>query len=393
MIKNKRLFLGLVFISLISTSGFLYNKKVQATHLESQFQTALKSYNYENVKKIQEKITSDIVVSKLMNFNEKSNSLAKEQYEIIKTSYLDDTLTYSEFNSKLDYLQSYLQFSPSENEKAELEKTESFREAYRMAYKLALEKSYKDAYSDLKEISLEIDPTYRKKLDNLSSTIYKYAVQEIDSTIENNIKKSAYSNAIDLLENYKDLLSKDYYNDKLPKLQELLAKQEEDFNSKKKDAEAQSKADPKLAAILKDYVPNAEKESPISTLYSNTNFLVWVDISSQTTNVFVGSKGKWKSVRSFISSTGLPGDETPEGTYTIKDKGTWFFSDKYQEGGQYWVRFIGNYLFHSLPMDQNKNVVDPTLGVAASHGCVRLSIENSKWIYDNVPTGTTVYIK
>jgi lipoprotein-anchoring transpeptidase ErfK/SrfK len=262
-----------------------------------------------------------------------------------------------------------------------------------MAYKLAIEKSYRDAYSDLKEISLEIDPTYKKKLDNLSSTIYKYVIEEIDSALESYIKKSAYSDAIDLLDNYKNLLSDEYYNDKLPKLQELLAKQEKELDSKKKDAEAQAKADPKLAAILKDYVPNTEKEAAVSTLYSSTKFLVWVDISTQTTNVFVGSKGKWKSVRSFISSTGSPGDETPAGTYTIKDKGTWFFSEKYQQGGQYWVRFIGNYLFHSLPMDQNKQVVDPTLGVAASHGCVRLSIENSKWIYDNVPTGTTVYIK
>ena len=26
-----------------------------------------------------------------------------------------------------------------------------------------------------------------------------------------------------------------------------------------------------------------------------------------------------------------------------------------------------------------------------SHGCVRLDIDNAKWIYDNVPGGTTIY--
>lgn len=37
-------------------------------------------------------------------------------------------------------------------------------------------------------------------------------------------------------------------------------------------------------------------------------------------------------------------------------------------------------------------VKDGRLGMRLSHGCVRLAIENAKWIYDNIPSGTTVII-
>lgn len=34
--------------------------------------------------------------------------------------------------------------------------------------------------------------------------------------------------------------------------------------------------------------------------------------------------------------------------------------------------------------------MDDRLGMNLSHGCVRLATSNAKWIYDNIPTGTTV---
>ena len=32
------------------------------------------------------------------------------------------------------------------------------------------------------------------------------------------------------------------------------------------------------------------------------------------------------------------------------------------------------------------------LGSPASHGCIRLSIADSKWLYDQLPTGTPIHI-
>ena len=36
--------------------------------------------------------------------------------------------------------------------------------------------------------------------------------------------------------------------------------------------------------------------------------------------------------------------------------------------------------------------MDGRVGIALSHGCVRLKIENAKWIYDNIPSRTTVVV-
>ena len=43
------------------------------------------------------------------------------------------------------------------------------------------------------------------------------------------------------------------------------------------------------------------------------------------------------------------------------------------------------YLFHGTPL---KN----SIGLAATHGCIRLRDEDIEWMYENVPVGTKVYI-
>ena len=38
------------------------------------------------------------------------------------------------------------------------------------------------------------------------------------------------------------------------------------------------------------------------------------------------------------------------------------------------------------------SVQDGRLGINASHGCVRLALDNAKWIYDTIPSGTRVVV-
>lgn len=102
-------------------------------------------------------------------------------------------------------------------------------------------------------------------------------------------------------------------------------------------------------------------------------------------------------IKEWLVSTG-ENNSTPLGKFTIQNRGKWFFSEKYQEGAKWWVSFKDNgvYLFHSVPMDRQKNIIEEEadkLGVPASHGCIRLKVEQAKWIYDNIPEGTPVYIK
>lgn len=96
--------------------------------------------------------------------------------------------------------------------------------------------------------------------------------------------------------------------------------------------------------------------------------------------------------RAFVCSVG---PATPTGTFRTTDKYVWraLFGNVY---GQYATRITGSILFHSVPyytmydkgsleyLEYNK------LGTSASMGCVRLTVENAKWIYDNCPAGTTI---
>ena len=64
--------------------------------------------------------------------------------------------------------------------------------------------------------------------------------------------------------------------------------------------------------------------------------------------------------------------------------------------GQYTTAIVGNILFHSVPYTTKG---DPSsleyleydkLGTKASAGCIRLTVQDAAWIYNNITTGTIV---
>ena len=91
-----------------------------------------------------------------------------------------------------------------------------------------------------------------------------------------------------------------------------------------------------------------------------------------------------------------PGAETPLGTFRTPVKYRWrlLMGDVW---GQYSTRITGGILFHSVwyyKQDPStlSNAQFNKLGTRCSHGCVRLNVEDAKWIYDNCPIGTEVTI-
>ncbi len=101
-------------------------------------------------------------------------------------------------------------------------------------------------------------------------------------------------------------------------------------------------------------------------------------------------------VKAMLCSVGKDG-KTVKGTFQTKAKYRWklLMGDVW---GQYSTRIVGGILFHSVYYYENGNPASLAtkefnkLGTAASHGCIRLAVEDAKWIYDNCDVGTTVTI-
>ncbi|MCR4956265.1 MAG: L,D-transpeptidase [Lachnospiraceae bacterium] len=89
-------------------------------------------------------------------------------------------------------------------------------------------------------------------------------------------------------------------------------------------------------------------------------------------------------------------NNTPKGTFRIYGKYRWrpLFYGVY---GQYAVRFNGSILFHSVTYTKKSPSALQwkeynKLGSAASHGCVRLTVEDAKWIYQHCAMNTRVIV-
>lgn len=124
----------------------------------------------------------------------------------------------------------------------------------------------------------------------------------------------------------------------------------------------------------------------------------WLKVNEQR-NVITAYKkidGKWKPVRAMLCSTGL-GGTTPKGTFYTQGKWRWgaLMNDVY---GQYCTHITEDILFHSVYYKdcykKNTQVTSQfnLLGSAASHGCIRLSVMDAKWIYNNCKVGTKVTV-
>lgn len=124
--------------------------------------------------------------------------------------------------------------------------------------------------------------------------------------------------------------------------------------------------------------------------YSSTNWLMLTDTSGCRTAIYYGRHGAWRPVKEWICSPGAPATPTVTGEFTVTGKG-YSFGNGFT--CYYYTQFYGDYLYHSVLYYQNSfRVMDGRLGMHLSHGCVRLDIDNAKWIYDNIPYGTKVVI-
>lgn len=152
----------------------------------------------------------------------------------------------------------------------------------------------------------------------------------------------------------------------------------------------------------------AANQETIEKLYSGTAvksdkyvslYKAYVSIDKQEVYIYQWTGGDYaKLLHTFKCSTGTVQSPTILGTFQATGKsGEWY----YFEDSAVWARYIfvieGGYFFHSTLYDaQDPNTAQTTsiklLGTRASHGCVRLALENAIWIYENCANGMTVVI-
>lgn len=123
---------------------------------------------------------------------------------------------------------------------------------------------------------------------------------------------------------------------------------------------------------------------------SPTDWLILLDNDECWVGVFRYEGGRWLMERYFRCSNGKSSTPTVRGTYYVGAKGYTFGSD--QGHACYWyTQFYGDYLFHStLYQPYSFYHLDSRLGMHLSNGCVRLHIDNAKYIYDYVPYNTKI---
>lgn len=153
------------------------------------------------------------------------------------------------------------------------------------------------------------------------------------------------------------------------------------------------KNNPKYIAIRKKMHPNINTNAYLkaSGYSSPTPWLILVNQNEHMVYVFHGSKGNWICKYKYPCCVGAPSTPTPVGQFYIYGHGYYFDSGSCR--CFYYSPFYGSYYFHSVLYYQTstpQSIMDGRLGYSISHGCVRLALNNAKWIHDNIPVRTTV---
>ena len=338
------------------------------------------------------------------NFSEANNTLLTEQnFNIFKLIMMNKDISLY-FNNEVNALSLEIKNKTISSENALLK----IKEIYR--YNII-------PYNELHNISTSIDliknsnQNYIDGLDSFNAENYEKAIsyfQKVSPLDLDYPKSLVYLNdskdkvKSDILNYCDNLVSNNYYTEALSKISEnnnilgdditikekileIKTKQKEYLDTKSAIAEASSRA------LTTNISP-----SNINTLNieSSTSYLINVSLENQKTYIYNGKPDNWKLIRTCPCSTGINGEDTPVGSFSTKEKGDWFFSDKYEQGGKYWTQITGDILFHSIPFAKDRiTVLDYTLNKPSSHGCIRLSLADAKWIYTNIPKGSKVIIK
>ncbi len=141
------------------------------------------------------------------------------------------------------------------------------------------------------------------------------------------------------------------------------------------------------------------KPSPVPT---PPPYQLEVDVTNQLIKIYgPDASGEYNNfIRAMWCSTGTPSYPSKPGEYTLTGRRARWAEFPNWGGGkaQYWVKITPEIAFHSVIYSRNDNKAVNMksvnrLGKTASHGCIRLTLQDAKWIYFNAGAGTKVNIR
>lgn len=130
-------------------------------------------------------------------------------------------------------------------------------------------------------------------------------------------------------------------------------------------------------------------------------YRVVIDLCHQVVMVYQkdGSGNYTVPVRYMLCSTGEGNKKTPTGVFSLKRYRVRFgFFQSDRTYGQYWTLINGRIYFHSILYSERNaaSCIEETyrlLGTPASHGCIRLTVPDARFIYYNLSHGTEIEIR
>jgi len=156
---------------------------------------------------------------------------------------------------------------------------------------------------------------------------------------------------------------------------------------------------PAAEAQAKDELKNTDPDK----------YYIVLDLTNQVITVYEKDEaGEYtRIVRTFICSTGRDkpsgkvafddSTPTPTGIWKIGGRERFGKFANFSEYARYWTQLVEDIYFHSIMFDSRqlddiKSNPYRSLGSSVSHGCIRLLVEDAKWMYYNACPGTTVEV-
>ena len=112
---------------------------------------------------------------------------------------------------------------------------------------------------------------------------------------------------------------------------EILDKTNEIKNNRSNYLAKQNETDQAASASIINNISTSNINELV--IKSLTPYLISVDLNAQKTYIYNGNLRNWNLDKTFTCSTGIKGEETPQGVYTIKEKGQWILSGNITKEG------------------------------------------------------------